>query len=91
MQPIKVNFKKDGKPTSTTINQNIAFINGLGKGLEMGDMDTYYKELGGLLNAFVLDLAERGFTCPPGSQQPNGQKLLRTFQNVKGNRSFKCH
>ena len=62
MQPIKVNFKKDGKPTSTTINQNIAFIYGLGKGLEMGDMDTYYKELGGLLNAFVLDLAERGFT-----------------------------
>ena len=62
MQPIKVNFKKDGKPTSTTINQNIAFIYGLGKGLKMGDMDTYYKELGGLLNTFVLDLAERGFT-----------------------------
>lgn len=62
MKPIKVNFKKDGKATSTTINQNIAFVYGLEKGLEMGDMDTYYKELGGLLNAFVLDLAERGFT-----------------------------
>ena len=62
MQPIKVNFKKNGKPTSTTINQNIAFVYGVEKGLKMGDMDTYYKELGRLLNAFVLDLVERGFT-----------------------------
>lgn len=62
MKPIKVNYKSNGKPTSTTINQNIAFIYGLEKGLEMGNMDTYYKELGGLLNAFILDLAERGFT-----------------------------
>lgn len=61
MKPIKVNFKKDGKATSTTINQNIAFVYGLEKGLKMENMDTYYKEVKELLNNFVLNLVERGF------------------------------
>lgn len=61
MKPIKVNFKKDGKPTSTTINQNIAYVYGFEKGLKMENMDTYEKDLKELLNNFVLNLTERGF------------------------------
>ncbi len=61
MKAIKVNFKKNGKPTSTTINQNIAYAYGFEKGLKMENMDTYHKELKELLNNFVLNLTERGF------------------------------